>query len=516
MTANHDNSNREIELAIEGWNLYNKNLFWEINDLHIKAIKSLSRQNIDKWLTGKLKFFNNIGEINACKEFSDHEKEQIKKLYSYIKGPEFSNKLLEMAITENKVLVNSVFGKGSAICKQSTYIHVHEGRNFLRFIDENETFYIIQSFIFTGIYFPSRNVIIELLKRKAKNKSLQTHVEHHNRELVRLFDKILNFLKNENTPTLYGLLFTYNRPYHYFTDFLPIIHNFIYKSTHQLKKPDVMRELPRIISFPDGMFYSIKNLYSLPCEEQIAEKEKFNEILLENNGFVVQPSSNKRYFSNHIKSDLNDLIIKKSIESLLSEHEEKKQFKKLKDCYPILWFGICGEKRSWIEKVEGIAKIVQEVQKLYPNVGVVLDGLTSTEVQNEKKFRRENANYDTKAAKQILNRIDPAIPTFNLVGCTSKKKIAYASKIDFFLTSYSTDTMYVAHICGKHGVGHLNTIMSINRHKHPNIYKIPNSLVTDIPNDDNIQNKFYVSYSIDPEPVCSIFMKKLQDYLSKK
>lgn len=515
MNEEQPNHNLNIELAKECWNYYNKNLFSEINSLHVEALQSLSMEEVDKWLTGELTFYNNVGEINSAKVFNDYEKGQIKKLYSQIMDPDFINNLLNMAIEKNEILIDSLFGNEKASSKQSIYLPVHMGRNFLRFIDGNESFYIIQRFSFTGIYFPARKTVFEITGKKYRNKNLKKHVQQLNRETVRIFDKIVTFLKSINRVSLYGLLVSCQRPYHYFRDFLPIIHNFRHVSGLNINKPDPFGKIPKIISFEDGMFYSIKNLYSLPCVEQVVDKTDLNEILYNNYGFIIQPSSNNRHYSEKLLSDLSNLLISKSIERLLEQQKERHNFEKLKDCFPILWFGICGEKRSWIEKAEGIQKIVREVHKLYPNVGIVLDGLTSTEAQNEKQFRKKSAREDAEAAKQILNRIDPSIPSFNLIGSTSKKKIAYASQIDFFLTSYSTDTMYVAHVCGKHGVAHLNTIKNINLHKHPSIYKIPDKYVKNILVDKNKNEGPNVSYSVDPEVVCTIFMKKLKKSLSK-
>ncbi|UOE53106.1 hypothetical protein LIT38_13060 [Bacillus sp. CMF12] len=515
MEDNVVDQNSNIKLAIECWNYYNKNLLNNINGLHVNALQSLSGKNIDRWVTGKVIIFNDIDEVKDSKEFNEHERTQIKKLYTATKDQNFSNKMLEMAVNKNEILVNSIFGQGLAGCKQSIYLPLHGGKNFLRFIDGNESFYIIQRFNITGMYFPTRNIFIDFKSGHSRNSNIQKHIEKLNREIVRLFDKILDFSLEKESISLYALLVSFFRPYHYFNDFLSSLHSFHYYLNHVVKKPEVFNKIPRIISLEDGMFYSIKSLYSLPCEEQVVDVNDVNEIVLENNGFIVLPSSNKHYPEQE-KSELNNLLVKSSVESLLSDPKQAKKFNQLKKCFPILWFGICGERRSWDEKVKGVAKIVREVQKLYPNVGVVLDGLTSTEAQSEKKFRREYAIDDKRVAKKIIKRIGPQIPTFNLIGSTSTKKIAYASQVDFFLTSYSTDTMFVAHICGKHGVAHMNTLKGTGQHEHPFIYKIPNKYIKNIIDDGSKRKGTNVSYSMNPKSVCSIFIEELQNYLSKE
>ncbi|MGA5688497.1 hypothetical protein [Cytobacillus pseudoceanisediminis] len=514
MEDNLVDQNSMIELAIECWNYYNKDLLKDINSLHINALQSLSGENIDKWVTGKVKIFNDISEIKNSEEFNEHERTQIKKLYTAAKDENFSNQMLEMAVNKNEILVNSIFGQGLASCKQSIYLPLHGGKNFLRFIDGNDSFYIIQRFNVTGMYFPAKNIFIDFKNGHSRNSNIQKHIEKLNREIVRLFDKIMDFLKNRNSISLYALLISFFRPYHFFNDFLSSLHSFHYYLNHELKKPEIFYKIPRIISLEDGMFYSIKSLYSLPCEEQVVDVDDVNEILIDNQGFIVLPSSNKQYPKQE-KAELNNLLVKRSIESILRDSKQAEKFNKLKECYPILWFGICGERRSWDEKVRGVANIVREVRKLYPNVGVILDGLTSTEAQNEKNFRREYAISDTKVAKKIIKRIGPQIPAFNLVGSTSTKKIAYASQADFFLTSYSTDTMFVAHICGKHGVAHMNTLKGTGQHEHPFIYKIPNKYIKNIMDKGSKRKGTNVSYSMKPKKVCSIFISKLQEHLSK-
>ncbi|MBX9974045.1 hypothetical protein [Cytobacillus firmus] len=507
--------NNNIDLAIECWNYYNKDFLTKINDFHVKALQGLSEADIDKRITGKVKIFKDIDEIKDAEDFSEHEKIQIKKIYTITKDQNFSNKMLEMAITKNEIKLNSIFGQGLASCKQSIYLPLHGGKNFLRFMDGNDSFYIIQRFNITGIYFPSSNIFIDFKNGHSRNSNIQKHIEKLNRETVRLFDKIIQFLTDRNGISIYALLVSFFRPYHFFNDFLSSLHSFHYYLNHIVKKPEVFNKIPGIISLEDGMFYSIKSLYSLPCEEQVVDVNDVNEIVLENKGFIVLPSSNKHYPEQE-KSELNNLLVKRSVENLLKDPKQAKKFNQLKKCFPVLWFGICGERRSWDEKVKGVAKIVREVQKLYPNVGVVLDGLTSTEAQSEKKFRRQYAIDDTRIAKKIIKRIGPQIPAFNLIGSTSTKKIAYASQVDFFLTSYSTDTMFVAHICGKHGVAHMNTLKGTGQHEHPFIYKIPNKYIKNIIDDGSKRKGTNVSYSMNPKSVCSIFIEELQKYLSKE
>lgn len=500
--------NISLELAKDCWGKFNRNLLNAINSSHIKALQSLSQEIIEKSLTGNVIVYNQIKDLMKSNKFNNRERGRIKKLYSLIKDSEFSNKLLEMAIIKNEIFVSSVFGGGLASCKESIYLNEYR-KNFLRFIDGNETFYLIQHKKVTGIYFPTRNAFIRIAS--VKNMTPEMQVRDLNREIVRLFDKVLNRSKHRDSVTLYGVLVSYVRPFHYFTELLPALHNFRRKND-----PKVFYKIPKIISFEEGMFYSIKNLYSLPCDEQVVDKNELNDLLLINNGFTIHPSYNYSHSADPLISDLNKLLIDKSINNLLYDSVERENFEKLKDCYPLLWFGVCGEKRSWIEQIDGIAMIVREVHKLYPDVGVVLDGLTSTAVQNETQFKKEKAKKDIEVSEQIIKRVNPSIPVFNLIGSTSAKKIAYASQIDFFLTGYGTDSMYVARICRKHGVGHINNIMNAAVHKHPFTYKIQGEFVKDILNNESNEAGTHISYSIKPENVCSIFMEKLQNFLSKK
>lgn len=78
MNADQAKHDINIELAMECWNYYNKDLFSEINSLHVEALQSLSMEDIDKWLTGELTFYNNLDEVNTAKLFNEHEKAKLK------------------------------------------------------------------------------------------------------------------------------------------------------------------------------------------------------------------------------------------------------------------------------------------------------------------------------------------------------------------------------------------------------------------------------------------------------
>ena len=328
-----------------------------------------------------------------------------------------------------------------------------------------------------------------------------------NREIVSNFTKYLERAKNLNKQVFDGVIVSYPRPFHVFYDMLPTVH---YDLTSKSRL-----NIPNIYSTTNGAFLSIKKLYDLPCNEVFIEADNLNEVLLQNRKFILQIAKAKSSSYNHFH-DLDHLLIKKSKERLFREEHEKRVFNKAKECYPLLWFGICGEKRSWVEQGEGISLIIQEVQKLYPNVGVVLDGLTSTIAQNEQQFRRRKAKKDIEIAKQIKSKIDPSIPFFNLIGSNSVKKITYASQIDFFLTGMGTDSMYVARICRKHGIGHINNTLNTTNHKHPYTLKIQNDYVKDVLKKKRNRKGSYLSYSIDPKIVSSLFLENLQKYLKNK
>lgn len=112
-----------------------------------------------------------------------------------------------------------------------------------------------------------------------------------------------------------------------------------------------------------------------------------------------------------------------------------------------LWIGITGQKRSWIEQVEGYASIANELAKNSP-VHLLIDGLTA--------FNGVKGKYpdDQRVVDAILARLHGSITCKNLVGAEYREKISLAKTADAFVTNGGTGAFVPLRVLGLHGVLH--------------------------------------------------------------
>ncbi|HBW39739.1 MAG TPA: hypothetical protein DEF84_02720 [Leclercia adecarboxylata] len=157
----------------------------------------------------------------------------------------------------------------------------------------------------------------------------------------------------------------------------------------------------------------------------------------------------------------------------------------LKKHFPIIWLGVTGQKRAWLEQVEGYSNIINKLYETFPGMAVVFDGWTSSLVTLQRD-EVETAN-DRSIINDIKNRIAPDITIVDLVGATIDRKINIGSVVDCAVVNYSTGSMNISRICGRPCITHMNKSFNParNQHIHKNAYHISDEYVTDVMDNDS-------------------------------
>jgi hypothetical protein len=138
----------------------------------------------------------------------------------------------------------------------------------------------------------------------------------------------------------------------------------------------------------------------------------------------------------------------------------------------VLWLGICAEKRTWLEMPQGIEELISFYAKKKKKLTVILDGLTRSEFEERNKFISKKARKDFEFAEQITKKF-PHVRFVNSVGFSAKEKISLAQEIDFFVTNFLTDSMYVARFAEKPGVAYGALGTDVSGLRHPRTYFLP-------------------------------------------
>lgn len=430
--------------------------------------------------------------------FNSHGLEFSKARYDefikFVTKPDFPIDILDQALTSGVAKIPSPFSSNDAISSLSI---LTEGECFfLLFRDDVGCFYVVQYWSQSFVIFPQMYCAVCIHWFEHIMKKLHQLPEC----LIRHFDVLLS---NSFQPFVYsGLFITQSRPYHYFTD---CMYGF-----HLAYKKGFINESTRIYTMNGGDFIPIGSVYELKQKEYTGTYRDINDKLFTERKFIIPfslPYIHHKDFS--ILSDLDSHLVKTAW--LISPTSETEIIDNLlasaKECFPLVWIGVAGEKRSWKELVEGIPKILNLIHQSFPNVGVVFDGRTFPLTPSPGDYK--HLKMDNERAKQIEEMLDSDIKTFNIIGKTAAEKLRWASLVDFFITHYATDSIYVSRMCKKPGVVHFPKCLGGGRqlHVHYNVLEIPEEVITDYTDPNHPGDWPYTSYSIPWEIVYEQVLK---------
>lgn len=162
----------------------------------------------------------------------------------------------------------------------------------------------------------------------------------------------------------------------------------------------------------------------------------------------------------------------------------------------ILWIGITGQKRAWLQQIKGYALIIKNLAKEYDNLYVKVDGLTST----------LGASIDTSGDDYVHNEICKRVSSENvviesLIGKDYDYKIKECSEIDLYVANSGTGCMIPYRFFDKPGVMHSNTkFNAFSAEESASLKLISPQKIIDMPmklSDPYPKLAMNISYSID-------------------
>lgn len=369
--------------------------------------------------------------------------------------------------------------------------------NFIYIKNAGTEYYYIQHISsIDAVYFPKTNDLVligghaiidfinEIIDALKKINIISNDIDHH--------------LKLE------GYLVGYHRPYHILYDTFPIFNYLLEKG--------FLSKNSRIYFHKNFNFISYDLFKEKIIPKEYSSHTKFNDFLAENKSYIFKIGfSFQRFTMNMEKSLLIDYTDKILVEKSTNLYKQSNYSKILDNSDFVLWVGITGQKRLWLEQVDGIKLIVNYIREKYQNPCVVIDGWTSVLEKTENdKTEIEN---DMKIFNSIFDSTNQ-INYINLIGATLLEKIYVASKIDFFVTNALTGSINVARICRKPGIAHHSraTLSIVKKHNlHPKTYLPKLENIQDI--EDKNQKVDFFSYSINIEYILEFFKESLASAL---
>lgn len=419
----------------------------------------------------------------------------IKRLIARCSSENLAMDLAEKAI-HNQLSLPSPFSGELAYCHES--YEVGMGLNCLRFTDGNSSFFLMQRISSAdGIYFPLENIVIGFGYLQSR------HIRQLQQKLLTDFAKNIVYASSANL--FYGIIVSHVRPGHFYYDIWPILLE-IYRNNL------IYRQIPRIVARTNHDYLDLGGILQTPGYVVLDSKE-IDKQTLKNNRFAVHIGLHRPLSQNKYRYEMADTFLVDKIMSAPSA-EAVQLVGQLASCYPLVWIGVEGQKRCWLEQVEGYAHILNQLNGKYPKLGVVFDGWTlplTPSIRSKIEARKDHFIVD-----KIINRLNPAIKSYSVVGKTTDTKLYVGNKIDFFITNFSSGSLHVSRLLGKPGFCHAsNKLAALSIKKelqiHPNnhVYLLPQHYVQDqhlddrpdkhmaLPSFQSSDELGFTSYSID-------------------
>ncbi len=407
----------------------------------------------------------------------DSEKDKFTEFVEYLSSPYFLGQILEgtRACYES---IPSPFSSSRSVLVGGVFNQI----NFLIFECEGERFYIGQYLHSADfVYVPSRDFLFVL------DNAIYNHA--HLRDFMVFASKNAGsfFPSKGRSVGFCGVLINGVSPYHFFYDCLPALY----------------------IAGQRGGLSSVKEYYALNsrCYIDINNLVGVNGRLspISDSELSLKPwgvGYDALCVAGVSYKSLQSVELTRMDHSLIATAQADvslaSRYKSLVSSDLVVWIGISQQKRAWINQKEALIEVLLRLNKKYKKISAIFDGMTADifGCVDGKDF-----SEDALVISEIRECLPSSISSYSLVGCGSLEKIYAASISHFFISNYSTGSMYPARFFGLPGVAHLSSSMLEiveNMHIHNNTQLVPAQYVVDVP-DDSCSRVDFVSYRIDKD-----------------
>lgn len=393
----------------------------------------------------------------------------IESAFKILKKPDWPIEFIANGSDSGNFSALGVLSDGEVCCRFGIVVGDF---NYLFFSNREEYFYLVQHCANVCLVFPEHMLVVGL----SEVGHLVTTARDKLPELYRQVREHANSIVNKKNGHFLGICLTQSRPYHYIYDYLFGL-NLL--SNRLNNKFDIYGVAG--FDFFDVSFFENCKFYESLSNEQL------NKKCLSAGGFLVMPCV--QYICSNFDRELLGLASK-----LVNFSNEfcAARFPLLDalDADLVIWIGVSNEKRSWIEQVDGFSRIIQELSKKFNNISVFVDGRTFPISPREADFG--NKIREDKLFDDLVLRC-PEVSFFNMIGLQPVEKIYLAQKIDFFISSYATDSIYPSAICGKSGVVYVAPSIGDQRylHIHHDVIEVPSDKVKEVEKSDGVKKSWH-------------------------
>ncbi|OPG82724.1 hypothetical protein B2J73_14610 [Stutzerimonas stutzeri] len=366
-------------------------------------------------------------------------------------------------------------------------ITTEQGRVFTWFISNSDGFWLVLHQGVLGIYFPSSALYFSFAAHSGRE---------HQSGIISLYDmlikaldclalKDLDSVSYEEARPL-GVLLSYSRPFHYFVDSL--------QSAFSALTDSNSVSLPlRVLGFRRGMYFPVERLFPNAMIDVYENATLLNSKMLVEGGYTLKPMKENARSGN--EGPFQSAVVRASLSRDVHQPYFLRYSSIIDGSYPVVWIGVCKEKRAWANNLEVIEHLVRQLSAKFPNLAIIFDGMTSPVDYDLDEFCSEEAVDDVALVNSLAHAFSQ-VKVINAVGLKSHEKIFLASKSDLFVTNFLTDSMYVARFACRPGVAYGASSATAKEHSHPYTIFLPSSFVKDEVHERS-KNWATVGYTID-------------------
>lgn len=477
------------------WLSFSSNKISDILDESITKVELLSDDLVRAFIVKKTKSGFSENDALESGAFNESERCYVSNFIKIFQSSDFCDILIQSSIENGISILSNPFGLGFSMCRES--FHLKNGYTILRFVAPgDETFYIFQHVTSSdAIYFPKRR--FALLDRHVSKIVIEDFVV----SMCKSFGDLINYTKNSEKNRFLGIIASHGRPYHFYYDVAPAI--------QRLSRKNLLDKVESIVMSEGADFCSFKNIYEISSTEEMLPLKSVHDRTLEKCGFFIHVGTR---FDRCDDRDVDDFDRK--FVFYAKRHTESKLENELtvaKKCFPLIWFGVTGQKRAWVEQVEGYAEIISNIVKYFPDLGVVFDGWTSP--LHPTIGDKAESSLDIDVILKIKELLAADVRTFSVIGLTSLEKVKFALEADVFVANSGTGSLHVSRFANRPGVGHLSKqMMHEPGFINPRLVMVPETDIIDIP--DKLNNRMdYTSYSINPNVIAEMLKKIILENL---
>ncbi len=399
--------------------------------------------------------------------FNNIEKKRLAEIVKYCSSDDF----FKLALRDSIAGKFRVPGFRNDFAAPDYSIFLGGQNNYIAFGDE-ETFFISQrSRVFRSVYFPGRNVVLNVGGVRAEEFTALKA------ELLRVSYDCMQ-CSESGSPKFAGLLVSHCRPYHYFYDLLPFVDEFFEEHPSLIADTKFLQV--------EGSFVDMEKLYPDCLSVENCSATDLNLNSYKKRSYSILPGFGVRKRN---KNSLPELAAVDDKLRALALREHGDEVNELNDKY-CFWIGFANEKRRWLEQSAAMIEVVSYLARnINSDIVVIVDGLTSSVVGGGDFIGSEKGEHtDLQDFKKLVDKY--ALHNVNVVdlaGASALKKIAYAQFANFFITDFLTDSIWCARFAKLPGIGFGSSLAKsaldkYSDHVHPRTTFLPPQMIVDIVN----------------------------------